>query len=225
MQRSREKHVRFTSIKKTGFSSLYKEYNVSVGAHPGYPDLLGFGRRNMTLFPSEAAAYLKYQLGALTAFTKSHRVELVHVKPHGALYIMAATDYRLAEALCAAIKEFDSNLILLGLAGSAMLDAAKEAGLRYASEVFADRAYEDDRSLVSRTKSGAIITDETLAIERIVEIIKTGHASSINGKKIPIHCDSICIHGDNQHAVQFANAIQRRLKIEHISLAPLSQIV
>ena len=204
---------------------IAKENAMSVGAHPGYPDLLGFGRRNMSISTADAAVYLKYQMGALYAFTKSHQIELVHVKPHGALYNTAGKDRKLAEALCRSIKEFDSQLILLGLAGSAMLDAAEEVGLRFASEVFADRAYEDDGFLVPRTKEGAIITDSDVAITRIIEMIKTGYTSSIHGKKIPVRCDSICVHGDNPYALEFVYAIRTRLILEDIQPAPITEII
>ena len=124
--------------------ALAKSKNVSIGAHPGYLDLIGFGRRNMDISEEEAKAYTKYQIGALYSFCKSAGVELKHVKPHGALYNMAAKDYKLARAICEAIYEFDKDIILLGLANSKLIEAAKDLNLRYANEVFADRAYEED---------------------------------------------------------------------------------
>ncbi len=204
---------------------LAKENGVSVGAHPGYPDLLGFGRRNMSLSASDAASYVQYQLGALSAFTRSHKVPLNHIKLHGAFYNMAAKDRRLSEALCRAIKNFDPELILLGLSGSAMLDAAEEAGLRYAGEVFADRMYEDDGSLMSREKENAVIRDSRLAIDRVIEIIQTGTVTSVNGKRIPILCHSVCVHGDNPHAVEFCREIRACIEKAGIALAPLPEIV
>ena len=132
-----------------------KKNNIGIGAHPGFLDLMWFGRRE---------AYVLYQLGALGAFCKSEGVKLQHVKPHGALYNMAAKDYELSKAICEAIADFDSSLIILGLSGSETLRAAKDLGLKYASEVFADRAYEEDGSLVARSKEGAMIHDENEAI-------------------------------------------------------------
>ncbi|MDD6877888.1 MAG: LamB/YcsF family protein, partial [Clostridiaceae bacterium] len=140
---------------------------VAVGAHPGFPDLVGFGRRNMTVSPDEAYEYMLYQLGALSAFAKAAGVRLQHVKPHGALYNMAGKDAALAAAIARAIYDFDPSLILLGLSGSAMLTEGEKLGLRCAKEVFADRGYNEDGSLVNRKLPGAMITDEDLAIERV----------------------------------------------------------
>ena len=143
--------------------ALCKANGVSVGAHPGFPDLQGFGRRNMNMSPADVKAMMIYQVGALDAFCKSQDVPLRHVKPHGALYNMAAKDEALARAICEAVYEYDKKLILMGLSCSKMLTEAEKLGLPYAAEVFADRAYEDDGSLVARTKPGAMITDENEA--------------------------------------------------------------
>ena len=140
--------------------AMAREYGVAVGAHPGYPDLVGFGRRNLNVTPAEAKAMVQYQIGALQAFCTANGVRMQHVKPHGAMYNMAAKDRRLADAICQGIREVDPQLILLGLSGSCLLEAGQEAGLRCASEVFADRAYEDDGSLTPRGQEGAVITDE-----------------------------------------------------------------
>ena len=131
---------------------MAKEANIRVGAHPGFPDLMGFGRRNMNVTPDEAKAYTMYQLGALDAFCRANGVKMQHVKPHGAMYNMAAKDYKLATAICEAIKEFDDSLIVLALSGGELVRAAKDMGLRVALEVFADRAYEEDGTLVDRRK-------------------------------------------------------------------------
>ena len=146
--------------------SLAKENGVSIGAHPGYPDLVGFGRRNMNVAPEELKAMVQYQIGALNAFCKSAGIKMNHVKPHGAMYNMAAKDEKLALAIAEGIAEVDYSLILLGLSGSQLLTAAATVGLKCANEVFADRAYEEDGSLVARTKAGAVITDEEEVIER-----------------------------------------------------------
>ena len=164
--------------------ALAKENGVCIGAHPGFPDLVGFGRRNMSVSPVEAKALVQYQIGALDAFCKAAGVKLCHVKPHGALYNMAGKDEILAQAVCEGIFEYDSNLILLGLSGSKMIEAGKKIGLRTANEVFADRAYEDDGSLVARSKPGALITDENLAVSRVVEMVKNGRVTSITEMKL-----------------------------------------
>ncbi len=192
--------------------ALAKKHGVAVGAHPGFPDLMGFGRRPMTVTPQEAGAYVKYQVGALLAFVKAQGLELQHVKPHGALYNMAAKDEALATGICEAIASVDKNLFFMGLAGSVMLEAAKKAGLKTASEVFADRAYNDDGSLVNRKLSGAVIHDPVVAVERAVKMAKEGKVISINGKEISIQADSICVHGDNEQAIELVSKIRKALE-------------
>lgn len=182
--------------------ALAKQHGAAIGAHPGFPDLMGFGRRQMVVTPEEAGAYVKYQVGALMAFAKGHGLRLQHVKPHGALYNMAAKDEKLAEGICKAIYSIDTELIFMGLAGSVMLEAAERIGLKTASEVFADRAYNDDGSLVARSKPGAVIHDPEAAVARAVKMAKEGKVISINGKEIDIRADSICVHGDNPKAIE-----------------------
>lgn len=205
--------------------ALAKENGVCIGAHPGFPDLVGFGRRNMSVSPSEAKALVQYQIGALDAFCKAAGVKLCHVKPHGALYNMAGKDEILALAVCEGIFEYDSNLILLGLSGSKMIEAGKKIGLRTASEVFADRAYEADGSLVARSKPGAVITDENQAVSRVVEMVKNGSVTSITGNEIEIKADSICLHGDGVKAVEFAKRIKEELLKNDVEIVPLRELV
>ena len=205
--------------------ALAKENGVCIGAHPGFPDLVGFGRRNMSVSPAEAKALVQYQIGALDAFCKAAGVKLCHVKPHGALYNMAGKDEILAQAVCEGIFEYDSNLILLGLSGSKMIEAGKKIGLRTANEVFADRAYEDDGSLVARSKHGALITDENLAVSRVVEMVKNGRVTSITGNEIEIKADSICLHGDGVKAVEFAKRINEELLKNGVEIVPLRELV
>lgn len=202
-----------------------QEYKIGIGAHPGFIDLMGFGRRNINVTPEEAKNYITYQLGALYGFCRKYNVEIQHVKPHGALYNMAGKDYDLAKAICTAIYEFDKNIILLGLAGSELINAAKDVGLKVANEFFADRAYEDDGSLVARSKDGAVIHDENLAIERVIKAVKHQKVTSINGKEISIKVDSICVHGDNIRALEFVKTIKQRLEEENISIEPLKNII
>ena len=198
---------------------------IQVGAHPGFPDLMGFGRRNMSVTPEEAKAYTLYQLGAMNGFCRAVGMTMQHVKPHGALYNMAGKDYVLAAGICEAVREFDPELIVLALSGGELLRCAQDMGLRAASEVFADRAYEEDGSLVNRRKEGAMITDEDLAIERVIRMIKEQKVTAITGRDIGIKADSICVHGDGPKALAFVQKIREALKAENIELAPLKYVV
>lgn len=205
--------------------SLASERGTAVGAHPGYPDLMGFGRRNMKVKPDEAKAYIKYQVGALMAFTGAAGLKLQHVKPHGAFYNMAAVDDKLALAICEGIFEVDPELIMLGLAGSAHIRAAKAVGLKVASEVFADRAYMDDGTLVPRTMPGAMVHDKSLAIARTVRMVKEGVVETITGKLIPIQADSICVHGDNPDAIGFVKEIRDTLEREGVTVTSIADVI
>ena len=200
---------------------MAKKNNVAVGAHPGFPDLVGFGRRTLNVSPKELKSYVKYQVGALLAFTKAEGIKMQHVKPHGAMYNMAAKDYDLALAIAEGIKEVDESLILMGLANSEMIKAGKDIGLKVANEVFADRAYNDDGTLVSRALEGAVIHDKDLAIKRVIRMVKEGKVESINGKDIDLVPQSICIHGDNPEALEFAKNIREALLKEGIEISSL----
>lgn len=205
--------------------ALARRYGAAVGAHPGYPDLMGFGRRNIAVSPEEARAYILYQLGALDAFLRPLGIKMQHVKPHGAMYNMAAKDPSLARAICAGIRDFDSSLIVLGLSGSQFGPAAEEMGLRWVSEVFADRAYEEDGSLVARSKPGSMITDEDEAVSRVVRMVKEGKVTAITGKDISLKADSICVHGDGPKAVAFTGKIRAALEAEGVEICPIAQLV
>ncbi|MDR0696765.1 MAG: 5-oxoprolinase subunit PxpA [Christensenellaceae bacterium] len=205
--------------------NICKEFNVAVGAHPGYPDLLGFGRRNMQVSTNEASAYIKYQVGALMAFCKSYGIKLSHVKPHGAMYNMAGRDIIMARAICESVQEIDENLILLGLAGSAMEKASKQIGLKFAKEVFADRGYDDDGSLVSRGKPGAMITDENEALDRVIRMIIDHKVKSVNGIDIDVTVDSVCVHGDGEKALDFVRKINYTLGNSGIEITNLTNFI
>ena len=205
--------------------AMAKETGVRVGAHPGFPDLMGFGRRNMDVSPAEAKAYTLYQLGALDAFCKAHGVKMQHVKPHGAMYNMAVKDYALSKAICEAIYEYDKDLIVMALSGGELVHAAEDMGLKVAREVFADRAYEEDGSLVNRRKEGAMITDENEAIARVVRMIKEHKVTAITGKDIPIKADSVCVHGDGVKALAFVKKIRETLTAEGVEIVPLVDLV
>ena len=204
--------------------AMAKEAGIRVGAHPGFPDLMGFGRRNMAVTPEEAKAYVLYQLGALDGFCRSQGIRLQHVKPHGALYNMAAKDYELAKGICQAVAEFDKDLIVLALSGGQLARAAQDMGLRTALEVFADRAYEEDGTLVGRGKPGAMVTDEEEAIARVVRMVKEQRVEAVTGKDIPIHADSVCVHGDGEKALAFVQRIRQALSQEGIALCPLEEL-
>ena len=201
--------------------AMAKAAGVAVGAHPGYPDLVGFGRREMKVSPAELRAMVVYQTGALQAVCRSEGIAMGHVKPHGAMYNMAAKDETLALAIADAVASVDEDLILVGLSGSLMADAAAAKGLRFAAEVFADRAYEDDGSLVSRTKPGAMIEDEELAIRRMIRLMRDGVIESIGGRDIALAADTICVHGDGPKALLFAQKLRQALEVEGIKPAAL----
>lgn len=204
---------------------MAKENNVSAGAHPGYPDLVGFGRRNMTVSPKEVKAMVMYQIGALSAFCTANQITMQHVKPHGAMYNMAGKDSALATAICEAIYEVNPHYILLGQSGSELQKAAERTGLKFAREVFADRAYEEDGSLVARSKPGAVITDENIAIDRVISMVKYGKVTAVTGKEIEAPADSICVHGDGIKAVEFVKKIRERLEAENISIVPMHEFI
>lgn len=198
--------------------AMCAEHHVHVGAHPGFPDLIGFGRRNMTVKPDEAKAYVMYQVGALKAFCEAEGLRLNHVKPHGALYNMAGKDYALARAIAEAVQKIDESMILLGLSGSQMIQAAKDINLPYASEVFADRAYQSDGSLVPRSQPGAMITDEEEAVTRVVRMAAEGKVIANDGTDISIQADSICVHGDGAAALAFVEKIRKGLALAGIDV-------
>jgi 5-oxoprolinase (ATP-hydrolysing) subunit A len=203
--------------------ALAEAHGVAIGAHPSFPDLQGFGRRNMAVSPAEAKNDIVYQIGALTAFTTTKRLQ--HVKPHGALYNMAVPGGDLAQAICEAVREVDPNLILLVLAGSAYADVAERMGLRVAREAFADRAFNADGSLVSRTKPGAVIHDVEAVVERTLRMATEGTAVAITGEVIPMAADTICLHGDTPGAVTLAAELRARLARAGVHLVPLAQLV
>jgi len=205
--------------------ALAVKNSVAVGAHPGYPDLMGFGRRDMKASKEEVKAYVKYQVGALSAFAAAKGVRVQHVKAHGAMYNMAAVDYDIARATAEAIFEVDREIILLALAGSEMVKAAKDMGLKVAEEVFADRAYNDDGTLVPRSRQGAMIDYEDEAIRRVIKMVDEGTVRSITGKNVEIKADSICVHGDNPEAISFVKRIREGLRDAGIKVEPMKEFI
>jgi UPF0271 protein len=197
---------------------LALKYSVAIGAHPGLPDLQGFGRREMAVSAEEAYDMVIYQIGALAAFVQSEGGILHHVKPHGALYNMSAIHKTLAEAIAEAVYKVNPRLVLYGLSGSELIEAGSKIGLQVANEVFADRSYQDDGSLTSRKSANALITDEDLAVAQSLRMVKEGTLTAVNGSEIAIKADTICLHGDGEHAAVFAAKIHIRLKEENIGL-------
>ncbi len=205
--------------------NLCKRTGTAAGAHPGFPDLVGFGRREMKVSVPELKAMVIYQVGALKAFADQQGIGLQHVKPHGAMYNMAGKNPEMAIAIAEAVAAVDPRLILLGLAGSELERAAYQVGIKFAREVFADRAYEEDGSLVPRSKEGAMITDEEEAVLRAVKMVKEQKVTAITGKEIPCIPDSICLHGDSPKTVLFAKKIADALRLEGIELCPIQQVI
>lgn len=186
--------------------------NVSIGAHPGLPDLQGFGRRVLEISPQEAFDYTVYQVGAMQAIAKSCGAVVKHVKAHGALYNMAARNEELADAIVRAVKSCDEQLVIVGLAGSDWIRAAEKQGMKYAQEVFADRRYEADGTLTPRSHPDALITDTNEALEHVERMVVEGIVKTRLGDRLPIQADTICIHGDGEHAAQFAQALFTRFE-------------
>ncbi|MBB2930542.1 LamB/YcsF family protein [Paraburkholderia silvatlantica] len=185
---------------------------VAIGAHPGFNDLLGFGRRAMHLDADEIYDITVYQIGAVKAFAEARGGRLAHVKAHGALYNMAARNRDMAAALCAAVRDVDRSLIFYGLSGSQLVEAAREADLRCAEEVFADRTYQDDGSLTPRGHPQAMITDVAIAVEQVMSMVERRQVKSVNGGWIDVAPDTLCIHGDQPGAAQFAAQISAALR-------------
>jgi len=197
-------------IQKTIVSAL--EYGVAIGAHPGFPDLQGFGRRNMKLSEDELFSCILYQVGALKAMTEALGGQLHHVKPHGAMYNMAACDYNMALCIAKAVQKIDPSLLFVGLAHSSLIDAAKSLGLKTANEAFADRRYMRDGTLVSRSNPRAVIHNERESIHQVLQLISDKQVVSFDHKTIDMHADTICIHGDNTEALQFAKALKENIE-------------
>jgi UPF0271 protein len=205
------------TIKKT--LSLAKTFQVAVGAHPSYPDRANFGRKEMELPVSEIKSLVITQINLVKKFAEEIGLKLHHVKPHGALYNKAAKDEAIAIAIAEAVYEVDPSLILFGLANSESGKAAKKMGLPFYNEVFADRTYTDQGQLTPRTEANAMITTDEEAIQQVMQMLQEETVTSTNGKKIPIQADTICIHGDGEHAVSFAKHINAMIKASNIKIS------
>ncbi len=206
-----------------------KENNVSIGAHPGFPDLLGFGRRKIMISPEEARVYMLYQLGALDAFAKANNYTIQHMKLHGGFYNMAASDEKLANAVLDGIQEYNKNygkeIIVMILSGSYMAKEAKRRGMKVAEEVFADRGYNPDGTLVNRSLPGAFVKDPEEAIARVIKMVKEKKVTAVNGEEIDINADSICVHGDNPKAIEFVEKIKKSLIENGVEVVALEKFI
>jgi UPF0271 protein len=208
------------AVMRTTLARAQRE-NVAVGAHPGFPDLIGFGRRNLDASPQEIYDLVVYQVGALMGFARAAKLELQHVKPHGALYNMAVAKPELAAAIARAVFDVDRELILFGLPGSHLIGEGQAAGLRTASEAFADRNYLSDGSLVSRKRADAQVHDADEAVRRALRMVRDGRVTPVDGPDIPITVDTICIHGDGPHAAEFARRLRGALEADGVAVRPL----
>lgn len=198
--------------------ALAKQHGVAVGAHPGFPDLAGFGRRDLHATPREVEDFVVYQIGALAAIAAALGVRLQHVKPHGALFNMAVRDAALADAIARATASVDRSLILFGLPGSELVRAGQRAGLRTACEAFADRAYEPDGTLVSRRLPGAVVHDAEAVEARVVRMAAERTVVAVDGSVVGLDIDTICVHGDTRGAADLAARIRRALDAAGVSV-------
>jgi UPF0271 protein len=206
--------------------SLAKRHKVAVGAHPSFPDVVGFGRREMKLALEEAEDYVLYQISAVYGFARGAGVGLQHVKPHGALYNMAAKDQSLARAIVKGVQKFDADLIVFAPPGSALADVAARAKLRVAFEFFADRAYDPDMSLVSRSQEGSMVRDVRRLVKRAVDAVKQGTVESIDGRVLKLgRVDTICVHGDTPNAVRLTQALRKGLAKAKIRVEPVGGFI
>ena len=206
-----------TSMRETVRSAYAR--GVAIGAHPSYPDLTGFGRRELGLDPKEIRRHVASQVGALRNVCAEAGARLTYVKPHGALYNRAARDAATARAVIEGMRDIDDDLILLGLAGSEMQNGAVKTGVTFASEAFADRAYGDDSRLVPREQPGAVIESVTEAVARAVRLVTGKTVMTIDGKEIPIAADSLCVHGDNPRALDLLRALRHGLESAGVRIA------
>jgi 5-oxoprolinase (ATP-hydrolysing) subunit A len=202
---------------------LAKAHNVGIGAHPGFPDLMGFGRRNMELDKEELINLIIYQIGATEAFCAKHNVQLQHVKPHGSMYNMSDHHRHVAEGIVEAIHHVNPELLLFAKPDSLLHKVAAEYGVRVVRELFADRAYHDDLTLVSRKKEGAVIHEPAAVARRVVKMVKERKVTSINGQELPIEGQSICVHGDTPQAVQIMHQIRMALDKEQVEVNPAGE--
>jgi UPF0271 protein len=202
---------------------LARDLGVAIGAHPGFPDLVGFGRRNLAASPREVEDFVLYQIGALAAIAAAEGVALQHVKAHGALYNMAIRDRALADAIARAVAAFDRSLVLFGLPGTELLRAGEAAGLAVAAEGFADRSYEPDGSLTPRTRPGAVVHDQEDVVRRAVRMARDGVVTASDGGDIPMRVQTICTHGDTPGSHELTRLLRAGLEREGIAVSAVGR--
>ena len=202
---------------------LAKASGVAIGAHPGFPDLVGFGRRELNVTAREAEDFVLYQVAAVAGVAAAEGMRLQHVKPHGALFNMAVKNAELADAIARAVAAFDRSLILFGLPGSEILRAGRAAGLRVAAEIFADRAYEPDGTLASRKKPGSVIHDPAVVVSRAVSMVRDRSVVAVDGSKVTLDADTICVHGDTKGSDDLAARLRRAFEEAGIMVAPIGR--
>jgi 5-oxoprolinase (ATP-hydrolysing) subunit A len=208
--------------------ALAKQYDVEVGAHPGFPDLVGFGRRNVDATLEEIQDYIVYQTGALQAFARSQGLRLQHVKPHGSLYNMAVANPKIWEAIAESMAKVDREIILIVLASSkreSLLEIGKRYGVRIAFEAFPDRAYNKDGSLVSRREKGAVIHDHEMVAKRALKMVLEGKVVAMDGTEVELKAETLCVHGDNPAAVEMVKKIRQELKNAGVEVTPMKHFI
>jgi len=208
-----------STIRHTVQTAIQKK--VAIGAHPGYPDLQGFGRRNMSIASEEVYDLVLYQVAALKGVCESLGGRLHHVKPHGALYNQAAKSQELAAAIASAVKDIDGSLIFYGGAGTSLITEAEKISLKTGSEVFADRTYQADGSLTPRRLANALISDTNVAVEQARRMVESGEVVSLDGHVVAVKAETICIHGDGPNAIEFASALRQAFGAAGISVEAL----
>lgn len=203
--------------------ALAQAHGVAIGAHPGFPDLVGFGRRELKASPREVEDFVLYQVAALAGMAAAQGLRLQHVKAHGALYNMACRDRALADAIARAVAALDRSLVLFGLPDSELIRAGEDAGLRVAAEVFADRAYEPDGSLASRQTPGSVIHDAAAVVARAVQMVRERQVVATDGTVIALRADTICLHGDTPGAAGLARSVRQGLEAASVTIHSLGQ--
>ncbi len=214
-------HAGSATIMRETMDDLVKQC-IAIGAHPSFADKQNFGRRELSVSPMVVYNEVLYQIAAAASIAKAAGGKLTHVKPHGALYNMAARQISLSEAIIHAVRDFDKNIVIYGLSGSVLVEYGRKLGMKCAAEVFADRTYREDGSLTPRSQSEALIEDVEVCLDQILKLVRFGFVVSTSGKKVPLEADTICLHGDNRSAPIFAKRLNLELEKIGIQLSPIT---
>ncbi|WYP25626.1 5-oxoprolinase subunit PxpA [Alkalihalobacillus sp. FSL W8-0930] len=200
---------------------LANAHGARIGAHPGFNDLFGFGRRPIQTTPEDIYHFVVYQISALEGFCRLHNQTMQHVKPHGALFNMAAVDPKMSDAIARAVKDTNPDLVLFGLSGSELIKAGVNHGLKVANEVFADRTYQPDGTLTPRTSENALITNHEQAIKQVLQMVTTSTVTAVDGTTVPMEADTVCVHGDGEHALLFVTELRKHLTEQGIQISSI----